>query len=67
MKETTTYLNSGLDAVYITVRVGDGQCQQAIPREVITKMAATEQWIGALVLKQIKVVDSIIAAAKENK
>lgn len=55
------------DSVYITVRVGDGQCQQAIPREVITKRAATEQWIGALVLKQLRAVDSILAVVKEKK
>ena len=63
----TTDLNAGLSVVYITVRAGEAQCQQAIPREIVSNMRYPEQLIGSIVLKQIKVVDSIIAAAKENK
>ena len=63
----TTYLNAGLDAVYITVRAGEAQCQRAIPREIVLNVEAPEQRIGGIVLKQIKVVDSINAAAKEKK
>ena len=62
----TTYLNAGLDAVYITVRVGEAQCQRAIPREIVLNVEAPEQRIGGIVLKQIKAVDSINAAAKEK-
>ena len=60
-------LNAGLDAVYITVRAGEAQCQQAIPREIVSNMRYPEQLIGGIVLEQIKVVDSIKAAAKEKK
>lgn len=63
----TTYLNAGLDAVYITVRAGEAQCQRAIPREIVLDVKAPEQRIGGIVLKQIKVVDSINAAAKEKQ